>query len=208
MSTGALERFIHGPYNRIADVKMYLVFKNISWTTLWVLAALLVLSVLFKNFWCRYLCPYGALLGLLSAISPTAIRRNADRCVGCGQCGKVCPSRIPVHTKRRVRSVECIACFTCIGACPKPGALRMAMFRLRRPVTAAVYGAILIAAFVLAPQIARSTGYWESDTSPHHYRRLYAEIRRITHPTTPMMYTAVEPQPPSGPPAQTGAGPR
>ena len=37
---------------------------------------LVVLSVVTKNFWCRYLCPYGALMGLLSMLSPTRIVRD------------------------------------------------------------------------------------------------------------------------------------
>jgi len=44
--------------------------------TLSALGIFALLTLLVKNFWCRYLCPYGALLGILSRFSPTAVRRN------------------------------------------------------------------------------------------------------------------------------------
>jgi len=44
-----------------------------------------VLSILLRNFWCRYLCPYGALLGVLSFFSILKVHRNAESCHNRGQ---------------------------------------------------------------------------------------------------------------------------
>lgn len=182
MRTEGLRQFIYGPYNRIADVKMYLFFANISTTAVIVLAALTLLSALFKNFWCRYLCPYGALLGLFSLVSPIAVRRNKDKCIGCGKCSRACANLIPVATKQTVRSVECTACYDCVHACPVDGALEMRAGRrsLRAPAT--VYAAITVAAFIFVPQIARAFGYWHSETPAAMYRHLYGTIADIGHP--------------------------
>ncbi|MFH1516719.1 MAG: 4Fe-4S binding protein [Pseudomonadota bacterium] len=73
MPVEGLRMFLEGPYNRIADVKMYLLFAEMTRLTVIVLAILLALSVLVKNFWCRYLCPYGALLGLFSWLAPIGV---------------------------------------------------------------------------------------------------------------------------------------
>ena len=69
--------------NMVADIKMLHFFTHISTLALGVLIILLVLSILIRNFWCRYLCPYGALLAALSIFSVIKIRRNDDTCTQC-----------------------------------------------------------------------------------------------------------------------------
>ncbi len=182
MPVPALRDFIYGPYNRIADVKMYLFFAHVSITGIVVLAVLALLSVVFKNFWCRYLCPYGALVGLLSRASPVAVRRDADACIHCGKCTQACPNRIAVERRRRVATVECTACFSCVHACPAPGALGMSIGRRGRAVSAVAYGAVTVAAFVFAAQIARAAGYWHSETPPSLYRHFYLMMGGVEHP--------------------------
>ncbi len=184
MTAEDLRAFIHSPYNRICDVKMYAMFAHPSVTTLCVVAALGVLSLLFKNFFCRYLCPYGALLGLASIPGPTAVRRDPTRCNGCGSCTAACPNRIEVHSSTTVRSPECTACYGCVTACPQTGALRMGLPRSKRAMTFSLYGLITLAAFVFAAQAFRAFGYWDTDTPNDLYRRLFADVSAIGHPRT------------------------
>lgn len=184
MPTQSLHDWIHGPYNRIADVKMYLFFFRLSTTAVIVFAVLVLLSVLIKNFWCRYLCPYGALLGLASAMSPASVKRDADACNGCQHCSRACPNRIAVHRQRRVMSSECTACYTCIQACNKQKALTFSLPGGRITLPATLYGVLTIAAFLFTAQAAQSAGYWHSDTAPATYRMLYHNIQSIEHPRT------------------------
>ena len=88
-------------------------FTKIDAFALWTLIILVVFSVLIKNFWCRYLCPYGALLGFLSIFSPLKITRNEETCTDCEACTDACPHAIRVHTRLRVISDECTACGMC-----------------------------------------------------------------------------------------------
>ncbi|MHC4464427.1 MAG: 4Fe-4S binding protein [Planctomycetota bacterium] len=182
MPAVALRQFIYGPYNRIADVKMYLLFSNIGVTTLSVILVLGLLSVLFKNFLCRYLCPYGALLGLFSALSPVAVRRDSNKCIGCGKCGRLCPNQIPVDKKKMVRSVECTACFSCIGVCRTPGAIGISLPREKMRVSVVAYGVIMIATFFFAGQVGRTLNYWKSETTAREYKFLYSRINQTRHP--------------------------
>ena len=85
--------------------------------------ALLLLSLFFQMPWCRYLCPYGALLGLVSMASLLKIRRSPRHCVRCHQCDHRCPANLPVMLRTTVRSPECFACYRCVDGCPAPGAL-------------------------------------------------------------------------------------
>jgi polyferredoxin len=182
MPVAGLRGFIHGPYNRIADIKMYLFFSNIGTTALAVIIVLGFLSLLFKNFLCRYLCPYGALLGLFSMLSPAAIRRDADKCIDCGKCGQACPNRIAVDKKTKVISAECTACFSCVEACKVDGAIGFSLLRKKIGVSVVTYAAIILMAFFFSAQIAQVFNYWESETSAQTYKSLYSGINKIGHP--------------------------
>jgi len=107
MPSFAIMRFLEGDYYKIADVKMLLFFIEMTTTTAVSLSLLFVLSLFYKNFWCRYLCPYGALLGLISFFQPLKITRNNAACIHCGTCTKNCPSLLPVERLTNVRSPEC-----------------------------------------------------------------------------------------------------
>jgi polyferredoxin len=182
MPLQGLESFIHSPYNRMADVKMYLFFSNISRTALVVIFVLLALSVVFKNFWCRYLCPYGALLGLVSLASPTAVSRDAEKCVGCGKCAVACPNMINVDKKTRVNTPECMACYSCVDACRVKNALRVRATLVPKPISATVYGFITVAAFIVASNAASAFNFWRPETTPEMYRQLNAIVGNIGHP--------------------------
>jgi ferredoxin len=70
------------------------------------------------RFWCRYLCPSGALLGLAS-VRPLVRRHVSEACIQCGQCVRKCPmGAIPNDRPEVTRYSECIACGTCMAVCP------------------------------------------------------------------------------------------
>jgi polyferredoxin len=88
----------------VADIKMLYFFTDITPFAIWVLVSLVVLSILIRNFCCRYLCPYGALLGILSFLSILKIHRNQETCTNCKKCTRTCPVDIKVHKTRSVIS--------------------------------------------------------------------------------------------------------
>ncbi len=77
----------------------------------------LALNAKRSRFWCRYVCPLGALLGLVSKVS--WLRRSTnDRCIACGRCARVCPMGT-IDPKKDYASdpSECIMCLECAPAC-------------------------------------------------------------------------------------------
>ncbi|MBE8955283.1 MAG: 4Fe-4S binding protein [Quinella sp. 2Q5] len=101
-----------------------------------ILAAVIVGSVLVHRFFCRVMCPLGAVYGLLNRWSFWRLNFAADRCVGCGRCRQACP--IELDPTREVNSAECVRCERCVEACPT-GALTChtppVKFPLKRPPT-------------------------------------------------------------------------
>lgn len=108
-----------------ADVDPYYALFNfytgeVAWTALAVLGAVTVLSLFVERPWCRYLCPYGALLGLFNKVRLFPIRRRESSCIHCGLCDKACPVGIEVSKGEAVRDTRCITCHACVSgaACP------------------------------------------------------------------------------------------
>ncbi len=169
MDLKSLETFIYSPYNMIADIKMLRFFTAISPLAFWVLMTILLLSIFIRNFWCRFLCPYGALLGGLSLMSLLKVHRNTDSCTQCKKCTKACPVDIQVHQRSCVISDECHACLKCVAACPEKDALFISIakrFGLLKPVRYA----ILICLFFLGGSLAaRLTGHWQTSISNSEY---------------------------------------
>lgn len=94
MSLPAVQGFLHSPYNMLADVKMLEFFLHPSSLFLVVFGILVVAGMFIPRFWCRYLCPYGALVEVVAWASPLAVHRNPDQCLHCGRCTRVCPEGI------------------------------------------------------------------------------------------------------------------
>lgn len=96
-----------------------------------VLTVVLLLSLAVERPWCKYACPYGALLGLTNLIRIFGIRRKASSCVGCKACDMACPMNIRVSTSKKVRDLQCISCMMCTSesACPVEDTVNMSLGR-------------------------------------------------------------------------------
>lgn len=80
-------------------------------------------SILYDRFFCKYLCPMGAIYGIIGKISPHKIVRNNDKCINCALCSKNCPMNIDVAKWNNITSSECINCQLCVLSCPKEDCL-------------------------------------------------------------------------------------
>jgi polyferredoxin len=181
LSVEGIAAFLDSPYGLVADVKMLDFFRRMGPTAAAVVGGLVVASVLVPNFWCRYLCPYGALHGLLSWLSPVRIRRDADTCIDCAKCAKACPSRLPVDVKASIASPECTGCLECVAACPVKDTLALAPRRGSRwPAWAIALG--IAALFLGLTGLARLGGHWHTEVDPRVYSRLIPRAAELDHP--------------------------
>ena len=181
MSVDAIRAFLEGPYGMVDDVKMLNFFRGLSLVGGTVVAALAVASVFVQNFWCRYLCPYGALMGLAALASPLRIRRDERLCIDCGKCAKACPSALPVDKLLQIRSAECSGCLECVAECPAAGALLLTAPRRRTvPAWAVATGVAIL--FIGLCGLAQWTGYWHTEVPSDVYFRLIPHANDFTHP--------------------------
>jgi len=180
MAPNMLVLFFITDYYKIADVRMLKLFTDMSVLTFWVLVGLVLLSVLYKNFWCRYLCPYGALLGLLSRLSPFKVRRHEENCSHCRACSQHCPSLIDVEKKELIKSEECFGCLTCVSRCPSAGALELSyrIGKKRGALRPYLFPAVLVVLFYLVIAIGMATGNWKSKIPSEEYQRLVPEVEK------------------------------
>jgi polyferredoxin len=181
MSVVELRLFLSGDYNTIADIKLFEFFRNMTPIAFYTILSLLVLSVLFRNFWCRYLCPYGAFLGIVGLLSPNKITRNEKSCVDCSLCDKACPSGIGVSGSKVVVSDECTSCMQCIDVCPVKDALgfRVAFTKIRIQKQSVAAGLLILFLLIIAAGMV--SGNWNNHIPSATYKAIYENRQSVSH---------------------------
>lgn len=182
MSKMAINAFLNSPYNAVADIKMYHFFANLSRVGAIVIAFLILASIFIRNFWCRYLCPYGALLGITSLLSPNKIKRNPESCIDCAKCAKVCPSFIKVDQVKTVWSDECSTCMSCVDVCPVADTLDLKSTLTKRKIPKKKIAIAVVAVFTLVTGVGMVTGHWQNDITKQEYLHHMKYLDSYGHP--------------------------
>ena len=188
MSVGAIAEFLNSPYALVVDVRMLNFFRYLGATTAFVVFALVIASIFVQNFWCRYLCPYGALLGLASLFSPARITRNLETCIDCAKCAKACPSALPVDKLVQIRSAECTGCLECIAVCPANNTLALSLptgLRTRHAIPVWAMAAGIAIMFFGLVGYARITGHWNTEVPQEVYLYVVPNANQQSHPGMP-----------------------
>jgi ferredoxin len=100
-----------------------------AWVIGFMLVGLVGMNLVIPRFFCRALCPLGALLGCLSRVAVARIERDPKKCVDCDQCLKNCEGASDPHAQ--LRKSECFVCMNCLEDCPT-GAISFAMLPTTR----------------------------------------------------------------------------
>lgn len=176
MDAATIGMFLQAPYNIVADAKMLDFFRDPSRTTIIVVGVLVILSLLVKNPWCRFLCPYGALLGPLGLLSPFRVKRDASTCVSCKACSKVCPAGIQVHSKNVVLSPDCMGCYQCVDARHNETCLKVRLYDNPKKMSI-----IAVSVFFGVIGVAMLAGKWHSNVPNEMYAQFLSILSSLTH---------------------------
>jgi polyferredoxin/uncharacterized protein with FMN-binding domain len=110
-----------------------------------ILAAIIIASFFVDRFFCRYLCPLGAVFALTSRPRITSIKKPTAGCGKCRACTNACPMGIELYKMDKCKSGECIDCFACVEACPRKNAAFAVSDEDVRPVLAGTMAAAVMA---------------------------------------------------------------
>ncbi len=181
MSLEGLTDFHNSAYNLISDAKMLHFFLQPSVLAGSIMLGIILFSFVIRNFWCRYLCPYGGLLGILAIFSPFQVKRNEETCIDCKKCDRVCPASITITNRKTVRNAECIGCLECVQVCPAKNCLTLSLPGKKKN-TPLLLPILILGLFFSCTLIAQVIGHWQSAVPTEDFKRYYKMIDDIGHP--------------------------
>jgi polyferredoxin len=79
----------------------------------------LSLSIFVSRFWCRFLCPLGAIISTANKFSFLRLKIKRESCTECGICKKNCLMMNENEKHVNINSTDCILCIKCLEKCPK-----------------------------------------------------------------------------------------
>ena len=109
---GTLEGAMGLLSNKVNESSLRMLGPIFTWKFL-LMVSIIVACVFIFRFFCRFLCPLGALYGLFNKISFFGIKLDKPKCIDCGKCISKC--KMDIH---HVGDMECISCGECIDVCP------------------------------------------------------------------------------------------
>lgn len=128
-----------------------------AWFVALVIITLVGMNLIIPRFFCRVLCPLGALLGVLSRFSLWRIDRDLTRCTDCNLCLAHCEGASDPQSA--LRKSECFVCFNCIDDCPEDALSFRFMPPKYEPVNGMLFGKPVISKIpqteVVAPALGR-----------------------------------------------------
>ncbi len=107
------------PWKSFAEIAKLPPAKPMFTVGLIFLIIIIIGSMVIERFFCRYLCPLGAIFTLFSKLKITNIYKERSVCGKCRACTATCSMGLALYKEDKVKEVDCISCLKCVDICPK-----------------------------------------------------------------------------------------
>lgn len=108
-----------GSRDRLFGLFFLIFFVLILRTLVYSAINIILMPRLGNRIWCKYFCPQGLIIGLISRAGRFALIRDPSLCAGCGTCSRNCSMSIDIAGGPVVnKSGDCVGCGVCVEACP------------------------------------------------------------------------------------------
>lgn len=146
-----------GVFGMLVSGNLSAVTAAIPTVGFFILMAILICSIFIERFFCRYLCPLGAMFAIFSQKRVYKIRRQSDTCTNCGLCTKKCSMGIDIPEKDAVTSGECINCMQCVTVCPRGSLSAYPKGAVAGTTAATIIGGMVIVGNITSENISNLT---------------------------------------------------
>ena len=141
-------------------------FGELPWTAYLVLFTVLAGSFFVMRFWCRYFCPLAVIVGFIGKFGIFKIECDAEKCVLCKKCEKLCTMDVKIMKEGRISTVECNSCLDCLEAEDIKGAIALRSNKTGKKLTPAFYPVILLVILFGTIYASKSLGVWMPGRGP------------------------------------------
>ena len=155
-----------GVFGMLVSGNLSAVSAAIPTAGFFILMAILICSIFIERFFCRYLCPLGAIFAIISGKRVYQIHRQNDTCINCGLCTKTCSMGIDVPQKDMVTSGECINCMQCLTICPRESLSANPKGAVAGTTAATVIGGMVIVGNITSANISNLAVLESTDSEP------------------------------------------
>ncbi|QEN05083.1 4Fe-4S binding protein [Thiospirochaeta perfilievii] len=146
------------------------------------LLVVVILSLFVERPFCKYACPYGALLGITNLFRPAKIKREASTCISCSVCDKKCPMNIPLSNIDVSKDHQCISCMECTSEANCPKADTMTFSIGKRVLSYKNVAIITVSLFIIGIGGSMALNLWKTESSKIPVKFSSGEFEGINNP--------------------------